>query len=317
MRVLIIGSNRTYNTNCGIHQVRKFTDTTWDVVSSYQAACEEWKTLPHIGDVWPYQSLKDNEADEERGLVIEVLADAFYTKSWVKRRMKESADLILISSSPVSHMDSSMLKSFHQILLTKTNSIEKLKQYHNLFLDKNRTDLKTFKKVIKALSTQQYLSVLSDGTFQILNSTLDSVATADSKTTDSSDVLETQSSELKSTELKPAPAPSSVPIKCSRLPRPDCVKLDDVPVDFCERWVCFQATYNLDEAVQEFEKMLGNNLILAMFDNPSIERHPKTRTADFYFQVKNMRKDLFASLMMNILEALRARHSITHGTLVV
>jgi hypothetical protein len=108
-----------------------------------------------------------------------------------------------------------------------------------------------------------------------------------------------------------------VPMPSSRPPRPAYVKPAEVPAEFCERWICFQATHKLDEAIQEFEKMLGNELLLAMFENPSIARHPETRTAEIYFQVRVMRKDLFASLMMNVLEALRARHSIAHGTLVV
>jgi len=344
MRILIAGSNRAANTALATHCVSD-APGNWEVISSYQASCTEWEKLPNVTKVTSYHDLKDGEADDSQGLVLEVVAASFFEKSWVKTRLASATDLIMVTSSPVAYIDKAVLHTFHQVLLTKSTTPEKQAQYHTLFIDVKKIPFVTFKKAVKALEDHHYLSVAADGSITTgswteapsqdhgLAATVSKTASKlESKTgskpglqvSASSYVSQVQAQAVDTAEKKTAtPAVNegkSPPDVVPRQNRPSNVEVAD---GVTELWICFTAQSRkktkdmLDHAVTMFEDMLSNDLLISMFSTAFHEKHEEDQSVSVYFQVYKQRQDLFVALMMNILQSLRSSHVITNGSIVI
>lgn len=335
MRTLIVGSNRGINASLAVHKVGE-SNVHWEVISSYQASCSEWKTLPNVDKVTCYQDLKDNEPDETKGLVLEVVASSFFEKTWVKSRLSSEVNLVVITNAPVSYLDKSLFPTFHNVFITRTNSSEKQGQYHALFVNVKKHHFPDFKKSVKSLTDFQYLSVAPDGTLEKMGWTGMASSAPEPPVSSHPGNIVPKAVRVTNTseEQKHAPVVPQPNIKpqvlSSRKAPPEPVPSDlkrpknvEVKENVSELWLNFSVKPSesgentLDKAVTAVETMLSTDMLISMFTCAYHEKHPDTNSGTFYFQVFERRQDLFVALVVNMLQSLRVNHVIQHGSLSI
>lgn len=291
MRVLVVGSTSLPNTNVACHVIGSSPEYKWDVVSSFQTSIDQWSGCPNVVKVTAYKDMKDGECDPTRGLVIEVKAASFFEKPWVKQRIANAKDLVIVTSSPLGTLEKPVLDSFDKVCISKTSAPDKQMQYYTLFADPTKQTAAEFKKVIKDLASDQFaLLEKPDRVLQIKTfTTAWSVPTAEKKI--------------------------SVPKGGEHTDKP----ADGLNDGCVELWLCLTVSpgVQLDQAVTELQSMLGNDLIVSMFSKSMYRKHEDDHSVSVYMQVFQQRQDMFSALALNMLQALRASSIITKGSIVV
>lgn len=312
MRILVVGPSSPLNTSLACHVLRTLKSSErsaveWNVVTSYQNAIDSYQSCPNVASVTAFKDLKDDETDSGQGLVVEVLAASFFDKAWVKQRLRESSDLLVIASSPVTLMDRSVLESFDRVYLTKTTAADKQSQYFTLFADTGKQSFTDFKKTLKGLSTNQFARVtLTQGKPGRLE-------------------VETYTPlwESPTNEAKASAAPTAAPAKerpaPTVVPAPERPPGEKVASGSVELWLTMTVARDvaLDDVVLNLRAMLGNELIASMLHKSLYHPLADEHRLNVYLQVFEQRQDLFASLALNMLQSLRGSGIITQGSLAV
>lgn len=327
MRALVVGPTTTLNTSVACHVLRTLHITSphvvWNVVTSYQLSLDAYQACANVRNVTAFRDLKDEETDDSQGLVIEVLASSFFDKAWVRERLRTAPHLLVVTTSPVTFMDKTVLASFEQVYLSKTAAVDKQSQYFTLFADATAMSFVEFKKAIKGVATNQYGRVVMEqgkpGRLEVCDySPLWDMPGAAATTTT---VTTRTPGPTALKERPPAavpPPPSPVPPRSSGAVErpPDTV----VEAGRVELWLSMtlHPDCTAETVVDNLRTMLGNTLIESMlqtilYDTSAIKDH----RLHVYVQVFEHRQDLFVSLAFNVLQSLRLASFITQGSLVL
>jgi len=311
MRVLVVGPSTSINASLACHVLRTLksecSGVVWNVITSYQTSLDLYQACPNVSSVTAFKDIKEDETDQGQGLLIEVLASSFFEKSWVKQRLREGTDLVVVSASPVTLMDKSILETFDRVYMTKTAAADKQSQYYTLFVDTSKQTFGDFKKLIKGMATNQYARV---------NMTRGRAGQIEVET-------------YVAVWEQPSGSASSVPtVSAAAVPlaKPPSVTVDRPPeaeavvnTNRVELWLCMTAAPKvaLDDVVINLKTMLGNELIASMLHQSLYSKDDSTRRVDVYLQVFEQRQDLLASLVFNILQSLRGAGIIAQGCIAV
>jgi hypothetical protein len=293
MRYLILGTNKTINTNLAMLLADEHKDSqNPQIFVSFQASKTRWLTQFSKQSVW---SAGDKEVPEKCDFFIadQVISPAFYENEWIQTQMKNCANLITVTSAPVSFLDTALWGTFDEICLTNTVSCVKQKQFYNLFIPKE-VGFAAFKAQIKDLSTNQYLNIVGN---ELVVRTLNKV-------------IVTPDATATKPELK---IPESVDNLLSQVSDGNMKPCNDDEVSL---WVSMLYVDNKENLLTEFKNMLKNPLLNNMYSKAYVNsKHNNKMTV--YFSVKCKREDLFTALIVNVLRSLVSSNLISTGGLVV
>lgn len=320
MRVLVVGPTTSINASLACHVLRVLKSecpgVVWNVITSYQTSLDLYQACPNVTSVTAFKDLKEDEVDQGQGLVIEVLASSFFEKSWVKQRLREGSDLVVVSSSPVTSMDKSLLATFDRVYMTKTTAADKQSQYYTLFVDTAKHSFGEFKKLIKGIATNQYARVnMEHGHPSQIE--VETYVAAWEKPVQDASIATVSAVGGAAPAAAAAATPASRP-KAVTVDRPSAAEAV-AQTNRVELWLCMTTAPNvaLDDVVVNLKAMLGNELIASMVHQLLYSKDDGTRRVDVYVQVFEQRQDLFASLALNILQSLRGAGIIAQGSLVI
>lgn len=297
-RVLVIGTNQHINTVVARHVynwIRNGNGVKWAVVSSHEKVLEEWREEKDLAKMTQAKDWREGDEKNVNLIVDQVTAASFYSKTGIKSLIENAGELIFVSANPLHYLPESCLKTFDEVVVAKLTSAERQAQVHAIWLMKKGViSLDTFKNQVKKLDEYRYVRVMDNG------GRLEEVVMMNDPAPKSC------VSENKSSWKTPSKTPS-IP---SSLPRPKSVPVSSSVV---ERWVIVEAvdSSRMPQIVKKFEEMFATELVRAMFMNGSKEVGQDKMT--YYFQVHAFRQDLFASLAMNVLSALKNDGLIKHG----
>jgi hypothetical protein len=206
-----------------------------------------------------------------------------------------TANIIVVTNSPLSITNAKILKTFDKVLITKTSVTDKQSQYHTTFVDPVKCDFKTFKRHLKNLAKNEYLTVNTvNREVGLPFSTIESEAKVKATTT---------------THVEDA--------KNARKSNPECHPV--CPVDALEVWVCLFDPLKTSVEPKEnpsttFQAYLENAILQSMIVHTTVDEITSSNGATtHYFQIRKTRQDLFTALVMNILRALRHTGKIRSG----
>lgn len=316
MRVLVVGPGTALNTALACHVLRtlRTSPVQWHVITSYQSSVDLYQACPGVTNVTAFKDLKDDETPPDQGLVMEVLATSFFEKTWVKQRLKDGHDVLVVATSPVTLVDKSVLDTFDCVYISKTLAADKQSQYYTLFADTAKQSFTDFKKTVKGLATNQYARIQMEhgrpSKFEV----------------ESYPALWDQVGPASAASVAPvAPAVAvtgtvapTTPVAVRHVERPSQAE----PVSNTGRvevWLCLTVAAGVarDDVVTNLKAMLSKDLLASMMHQVLYTTSEDSRRVDVYVQVFEIRQDLFVSLAFNILQALRGVSLITQGALVV
>jgi hypothetical protein len=282
MKILIIGSYKITLTRLAVLCAQNEQDCKWRVVCDSEQSRNLWKNVTVVDSVVPHQDFDGSNTDN---LVIDNVEDwCFYQNN--PDFLDRYDNLVVASVDPIKVIDKSFLGRFEQIIVSKTVGVEKLCQYHTLFVNAKCIEFKEFKIEATKLKKLEYLKIDSEGklTYPLVPQTM-----TESKM-----------------EIDPEVQQVVKSLKNMQLNQPDDVSKTGNTLDV---WVCI---YSDDTtALSQFKVMIGNEIIKSMYHTVSFQDN--TGSLLFYFQVRKDRQDLFTSLVMNSLRALRTSSLITKG----
>jgi len=313
MRTLIVGPGIPANLARGFSLLSHEKPGTWEVVSSYKQSCDKWVTSHAVDRVTSFHDLKDYEPDESMGLVIEVVAQSFYEKPWVKAQIKSAKDLLILCASPVTFLDKETLASFQKVYATKTVVSDKQTQYYSVFVNADTMSFGDFKKMLRTLEVDQCVEI-SEGGKKVQVVTIPTAAPLEH--VERKQRPEREKQERANVEKKVAAVIDMPTGAGEHRDKPDKVELTDA---CSELWISLKpaADVTLADAVASLESMMRNDLIVSMFALTVYKTHPEDGTISVYVQVFLQRQDLFVALILNMLQSLRSSGVIDRGSIVV
>lgn len=286
MRILILGSNRVTTSRLAV-LCQKTIDKPWQVVSSFENCKNFWKGVPNVDSVVSAVDFKENNTINL--IVDNVIAKSFYTDT--TQLVDRCENLIVATADPISTMDKKTLDNFDKIMVSKTTGVDKQSQYYTLFVDAKGIEFKGFKTDLAKLKNLEYLEISSVGK-------LSYPFTDGSKT-------------LTENKLDVPPEVQQVvdSLQNLKLVAPTEIQKPDNTI---EMWVCIHVN-DKTATLTKFKTMIGNDIVKCMYHSVSFQDNQDNIV--FYFQVRMERQDLFTSLIMNILRALRTSLLISQGCL--
>jgi len=347
MRILLLGSSPTENNYFASRLLSK-SKASWIVVSSYEASRLLWANVKSVTKITEPKAVDEAPNTDNCGLVVEVMGTSFFEKNWVKEKIKNMENLLVLSTNPaVLDKDCKFDKTF----ICKTVSGEKQIQYHTLYIDAKTTALMEFKKVLRSLGKNQYLDVVN-GKYTVLELpedpeekkerpavSVDRIGNQSPRSVDrignrqgseslqdsrrGSDNIVSGSEIVRPKTVNNAEekvGQASVPVSAALLPKYSIMTKPEkivVEENVSEVWLHFvPREKQIDDCIGAFEEMLSNNLILSMFTQAYHERL-SDGSVSVYFQVYLQRQDLFFAFVLNMLQTMKTNHLITHGGLVL
>lgn len=311
MRVLILGTTKSTTTKLG--ELCKSTIDTgtekWTVVSSLTVCRKLWDKCDNIKEVVE-PSNTSLTLPNNNFILDRVLSPIFYSDNHNVQMIGESKNMIIMCSSPISYIKKEILTTFDKILISKTVGVDKLSQYHTLFADVTKCSFDDFKTKLKPLKDHTYM-VIDPSTGELSSPFTAVEEKGNDKSLD----------ESKKDTLKP---PSEVEAITSALSNmsmdvKNIPKLKDTDV---EVWAALyfnslkgEPTSEKTKSVDHFKKILGNTLIRSMTSYGSYE--DRDDSCLFYFQVREVRHDIFIALLSNILGSLKSSGMISRGCFFV
>jgi len=311
MRILLLGSSPSENNYFASRLLSK-SKSSWTVVSSYEASRILWANVKSVTKITEPKAVDEAPNTDNCGLVIEVVGSSFFEKNWVKEKLKNLENLLVLSTNPAV-LDKEW--KFDKTFVCKTVSGEKQMQFHSLYIDEKTTALLEFKKVVRSLAKNQYLDVVH-GKYTVLELPEEPEEKKE-KPIVSVDSTVTEKPKPKTEEKVgqgSAPVSQNVLPKYSIMTKPDNMVVEE---NATEVWLHFvPRDKQIEDCIGAFEEMLSNNLILSMFSQAYHERLADG-SVSVYFQVYLQRQDLFFAFVLNMLQTMKSNHLITHGGLVL
>lgn len=284
MRTLILGTAKKINTKLGIYLTLQDVPVKWSVVSSCKSSLSLWRKV--VLQVCATQDFQVSElsSDNEKSLVVDqVLAATFFDKKEVKNRLEFDSDLMVITSSPRQYLEQHVLQKFDQVYLTRTTSVEKLAQYHTIYVDVRKLSFERFKMMCKNLADDQVMQIDEQGEVKVIEYT-----------------------NFQHVEMEKKKQASSLPEQ-----KQQSVSLPpDTTVDLKMQFQQVDAN-----ALHMVLEQLANPLLKGMIDKTYQQEQGNLVT--FTFSVYSARYDLFLPLMGNLLRSLSASELITKGVLII
>lgn len=288
MRTLILGTAKKINTKLGIYLTLQDVPVKWSVVSSCKSSLSLWrKVVLQVCATQDFQ-VSDLSSDNEKSLVVDqVLAATFFDKKEVKNRLEFDSDLMVITSSPRQYLEQHVLQKFDQVYLTRTTSVEKLAQYHTIYVDVRKLSFERFKMMCKNLADDQVMQIDEQGEVKVIEFT--NFQNIEMKEKKQQQQQQQQVSEQKQQTISTPP---------------------DTTVDLKMQFQQVDAN-----ALHMVLEQLANPLLKGMIDKTYQQEQGNLVT--FTFSVYSARYDLFLPLMGNLLRSLSASELITKGVLII
>ncbi len=153
MRTLILGANRRLNLAAA--KQLNLSIAEWSVITSYSDAVEEWTALG-VDDVKLYR--KHKPVPTERGLVLDVIGETLFRRSWLKGHLSDNRNLVVLTSKPHGLLNPGL--AWDKVLVTRTADERKLMQFYYLHVDPDDVSSDKFMEMVKGLSDDSYLPII-------------------------------------------------------------------------------------------------------------------------------------------------------------
>lgn len=291
MRILVLGSNRLKNLDLATSLLEE-SALTWEVISSFTESHTRWKKQKSVSNVFSTKELKEEATElKQAGLVLELFSTACLDKPWLKTKLSKSAHLVVVLSN-AQVLEPEVRTTFDRVFMTKTPTLERVIQYHFLYVGDGKLDLKQFKLLNKNLTPGQHLQLLPGD-----QPTVQTVQKASDLVPSPTDYAPPQ---LAVPKVAAAAPPASNSKSKDRAPLAEnCIELN-IKGKLC-------ADKTLNDGKTALQDLLGNALLQAMIHTVFYNEFVKGEMT-VYFQIKSQRQDLFVALMFNVLQSLKMTH---------
>lgn len=274
-------------------------DKKYNVVTSFQAHVDAWQKFgPPVDQVKTYVSLGDFQNPTEEGLIVEVLAAAFYAKPWVQTALASSQDLVVLSTSP------NVCKNLDWVVMNKVTARDKIGMFHACLVDGAKMTLQAFTDLMLSLQPHEYLVMDKDKVPRKVGVSKPTAAVVPKAPT-----IDSKSRPLTDAKLQKANSakPLFTPAKAKQGPLPPHTQ---------ELWVTVRAD-DLKTAMKPLAQLFQNPLVKARCRQVHSQQHADKTHVDIYVRVLNQHADMLTAFVVAQLRALRLKGVISRGCVSV
>ena len=297
MRLLILGTVKSTTSKLAKQCVNMFSGLCV-VVSPTVQSKKMWSDRSYTV-VKPDELKIENYADDT--LVVDRVTNTTFLKTQPTKNMLSSCkNLIIITDNPIEILDADTLQNFDKVLISKTTRVDKMMQYFTIFVDTKNDDFASFKHKVTNLKGDSYLEL-------------------DTKTRKLSTPF-TSEPVVKTTLTPPDDLKNAATILSQMFNH----TTSDKPIltdALLETWVLLHVKdvdTNAQQVISAFKKMISMDVIKSMYTFASFDQlSGSDHQIAWYFHVNKERNDLFTSLVMNMIRALKEKGSIQHGCFLV